>query len=421
MNLRPQPVGRVLRMVVDAVNECNLRCTYCHPGQVWKHQQLPITAIEGAMTAAEDAGVLEVVLTGGEITLHDDLQAVLEATHRLQRCASTLITNATKLTPDVVDWLTASNLTRICTSIDGATNDVHGTARGKNLPKVLAGLRLLNETGKPLTVITVVHQQNWRQAIELSNLLADQNLAEQHHLCAPSFSGQAREHYPQLALREEDFHAIQHIVDTNHAQLQRRGLYLTFNSHWPATGQRTLTVNPHRTITLQQLSEQVKDVLCNVRPNGEFRLQAATWGREMVGNAIVGSVRAQPASQLLTAAESMLAVGIARQLPRPVEARHKFQLGIDADQATTNALIGQPTTAQDSVAMIPIPSVDEHWLMGNPADLAALRGRMDHEPDSHRIVRHPTGLILAFDRRRSLITLLREQEWQQMTTVGSNA
>ncbi|WP_267470281.1 hypothetical protein [Nocardia beijingensis] len=37
-----------------------------------------------------------------------------------------------------------------------------------------------------------------------------------------------------------------------------------------------LAVDSGRTITLQQLSEQVKDTLCSIRPDEEFRLQAAT-------------------------------------------------------------------------------------------------------------------------------------------------
>ncbi|NNH69433.1 radical SAM protein [Nocardia uniformis] len=417
MPSHPEPVGHLLRMVIDAVNECNLRCHYCHPGEVWRQQQLPEQSVRSALLAAEEAGILEVVLTGGEITLHSDLQAILESTHLLRRCASTLITNATKLTPEVIDWMAASNLTRVCTSVDGATNEVHGTARGKNLPKVLTGLRLLKDTGKPITVITVVHQQNWRHAIELSDFLATEKLATQHHLCAPSFSGQARSHYPKLALNETEFHQVQQLVDSHFGRLRDHGLYLTFNSHWPATGRRTLTVNPRRTITLQQLSEQVKDVLCNVRPNGEFRLQAATWGREMVGNAIIGSVHAQPVSQLIAAAESTLTSGTARQLPRVDEARHKFQIGARANIDTTNILIGHGETSSAATEMIPILSVDEHWLLDNPADLATVRSQLVQDRDNHRVARHPTGRILVFDRRRSLITLLHEQEWQQVETA----
>lgn len=411
----PEPIGRLLRLVVDAVNECNLRCRYCHPGEVWRKQQLPLSAIREAMGSAEVGGVLEVVLTGGEITLHTELPAILEATHALRRCASTMITNATLLTPEIVAAIASSNLTRVCTSVDGVTNDLHGSARGKNLPKVLEGLGKLAATGKPITVISVVHQGNWERVIELSEYLADNRLAVQHHLCAPSFSGQARAQYPTLALRLAEFLAVQRLVDAYHQRLAEAGLYLTFNSLWPATGLRTLTVNPSRSITLQQLSEQVKDTLCNIRPNGEFRLQAATWGREMVGNAILGSVGQQPVSTLLRSAEVLLAAGQASQLPRRGEARHKFQLGPEANLSATDNLIGRADGPLPDVELVPIHSVDEHWLMKNPVYLAAVANAMRERPDAYRVVRHPTGTVIVFDRPRSFVTLLRPFEWQAVS------
>jgi MoaA/NifB/PqqE/SkfB family radical SAM enzyme len=367
--------------------------------------------------AAERGGLLEVVLTGGEITLHRDLPAILDDTHLLRRTASTLITNATRITPAFIPAIAASNLTRICTSVDGMTNELHATARGKNLPRVLAGLDRLNETGKPITVITVVHRGNWERSIELTEYLADRQLAVQHHLCAPSYSGQAREHYPQLALREQEFHTVQRLVDRNHRDMLARGVYLTFNSQWPATGQRTLTVNPARTITLQQLSEQVKDTLCNIRPNGEFRLQAATWGREMVGNAVLGSVLREPANALLSRAEVILASGQARQLPRVVEARHKFQIGLGADRDVTEQIIGRANGPVAEVETIPISSIEAHWLMDNPADTAGLTTRLRAHPEAYRVAQHPTGTILVFERARSLVTLLRPEEWHATTTA----
>ncbi|MET8077037.1 radical SAM protein [Streptomyces sp. NPDC005303] len=411
MQIATERIGHLVRLVIDAVNECNLRCLYCHPGEVWRERQIPIPAVRNAFHAAENAGVFEVVLTGGEITMHRDLPQILESTHALTRTASTLITNATRITPEVATAIGRSNLTRVCTSIDGVTNDLHGAARGKNLPKVLRGLSQLCETGKPITVITVVHRDNWERVIELTEYLADQGLAEQHHLCAPSYSGQAREHYPRIALQECEFHAVQRLVDQHHHAMLSRGMYLTFNSQWPATGERTLVVNPGRTITLQQLSEQVKDTLCNIRPNGEFRLQAATWGREMVDNAILGSVYQYAVADLLERAESLLASGRPKQLPRAVEARHKFQIGTRADSSLTERVIGRVKGGAAGVEMVPIVSVDKHWLMDNPAPTTALTRQLRTQPQAYRVATHPTGTVLIFEKARSLITLLRPDEW----------
>jgi MoaA/NifB/PqqE/SkfB family radical SAM enzyme len=402
----------VLRLVIDAVNECNLRCRYCHPGEVWRNQQLDAAVVQRALAAAEEAGMLEVVLTGGEMMMHRQLHAVLDSTRLLRQCASALITNATLVTSDVARQLAGSNLTRICTSVDGVTNDLHGSARGKNLPRVMEGLHILAGTGKPITVITVVHRGNWERVIELSCYLADRGLAVQHHLCAPSYSGQAREHYPELALREHEFHGVQTLVDKHQADLADRGLYLTFNSFWPATG--AIPRHTGRTITLQQLSEQVKDTLCNIRPNGEFRLQATTWGREMVGNAILGSVHDQPPRHLLRKAESILASGSAKQLPREIEARHKFQIGTHfepEERQATDMLIRHTDDGVSDVELVPIRSVDKHWVLENAIDIPKLAAELKIEPQHQRVLHHPAGVVLVFHRQHSRVTVLRSAEW----------
>lgn len=411
---------RVLRVVVDAIQECNLRCLYCHPGKVWIQQRLAAERIAAVFEAVERHGCLEVVLTGGEITLHPELAQILAATHLLRRTGSTLITNATRITPEIVAAMAAGNLTRICVSVDGIDNQTHGSARGKNLARVLEGLRRLQQAGREITVISVVHQGNFRRIGELSLMLADQGLASQHHLCAPSFSGLAREHYPALKLGWDDFFAVQATVDQLHAELAAKGLYVTFNSFWPATGRRPLRVNGGRTMTLQQLSEQVKDSLVNVRPNGEFRLNAATWGREMVGNAVIGSVHQDDPSVLLEEAERRLGDGSVGQLPREVEALHKFQVGPGADERVTNALLDGGAPPHSVIRLVPIRPLSRHWLFDNlleAAELAALAARVRRSPAGFRVVRHATGVVLVFDRRRSRLSLLTADEWSAFASA----
>lgn len=114
--LAVDPDRLLLRAVVDGVQHCNLRCLYCHPGEVWRKQHLDADRIAAVFAAAEAAGLLEVVLSGGEITLHPQLDRVLYATSLLRRTASTLITNATLVDAEMAAQLGASNLTRICVS-----------------------------------------------------------------------------------------------------------------------------------------------------------------------------------------------------------------------------------------------------------------------------------------------------------------
>jgi sulfatase maturation enzyme AslB (radical SAM superfamily) len=54
---------QVLRLVIDAIQECNLRCKYCHPGEVWVRRHLDAEYVRGILVAAERHGCLEVVLS----------------------------------------------------------------------------------------------------------------------------------------------------------------------------------------------------------------------------------------------------------------------------------------------------------------------------------------------------------------------
>lgn len=424
VKLETDPV--VLRAVVDGVQHCNLRCLYCHPGEVWRQQHLPVERIGAVFTAAEAAGLLEVVISGGEITLHPQFSQVLDAVSRLRRTASTLITNATRVGPETAEWIGASGLTRVCVSVDGADNATHGSARGKNLPRVLAGLRLIRATGKPVTVITVVHRGNREQVLNLSYRLADEGLADQHHWCAPSYSGAAREHYGDLKLGWDDYLRVQDRLDAAHDYLAAEGLFVTFNSFWPATGRRSSVLDGGRSITLQQLSEQVKDTLLHVRPDGQVKLTAASWGRETIGDAGIGNVHTAGPGDLIAAAARMYRDGSVGQLPREVEARHKFQIGPGAvdgpgpgpahdggGHRATDVLIDTRGRTGELAELIPIVPLARLSLLDNPltaAQLGDLAGAVAADRSNYRLVQHASGPILVFDRRRSRVTLLHAAE-----------
>ncbi len=425
LELGPDGAGlQVLRIVIDGVQECNLRCLYCHPGEVWLQKQLDARTIGEVLAAADEYGCLEVVLSGGEITMHHQLAHVLEATHRARRTTVTLITNATMLTPACIDALTESNVTRICVSLDGVDNNTHGSARGKNLKAVLSGLRAVQATGREITVISVAHQQNFRRLVELSRFLADAGLAGQHHLCAPSYSGTAREHYADLKLRLVDYFTLQAAVDAAHEELRHAGLFLTFNSFWPATGQRSSVVDGGRTITLQQVVEQRKDALVHVRPDGEFRLAAISWGRETVGTAAIGNVRQDEPSLLMACADELFRSDALGQLPRAVEATHKFQVGPGAAESATNALIDSHDTPAALTDLVPIDRLPALSLFDNPlqpAEVDRTVSAMTADPAAFRVVRHASGPVLVFNRRRSHVLLLRDDEWPAVSARLTSA
>ncbi len=411
MIIENQP-RHTIRTVVDTLQECNLRCTYCHPGKTWEKQNLSAHAIEEVFLEAENRGLLEVTLTGGEITLHPELLRILESTHILDRTVATLITNGTRVTPELVDQIRVSNISRICISIDGPDADRHNTGRGKSFDQAMRGLRLLQGTGKPITVISVAHHQNYQGVIELSYLLAKEGLASEHHICAPSYSGTARRDYDEIRLRQEEFFALQHQIDASYEDLLNQKLFVTFNSFWPATGERAKT-NNSRTLTLVQLTEQLKDCYVIIRPNGDVRLTSAAWGRETVGNAVAGNLHTDGATAAFDRAELAYRDGLVQQLPRHIEAIHKFHYGAEDDFELTNKVLDDKENGSGLVQMVPIKPLSESDLFQvslSDEHIRSIAFKVSSDPKRYRILNVANNSYVLFDRVTTHVTLLKPEE-----------
>ncbi len=321
---------QLISIVADVIDDCNHACTYCHPMESgkWGGGMLSAGEVGDVLRAAEEAGALEVLLTGGEITMHPEFGAIMDRTRALARTAVAMVTNATLISQDAVAAIRGSGITRICVSLDGPDAAMHDPRRGRGkFAKALDGLHALQETGKPITVISVLDRRTYPRILELSWMLAGQRLASQHHMCAPSYSGSARRSYTEYALALPDYHQVQALIDDSYQSLRDSGLHITFNSFWPATGEHGASGQP-RTLTLSQAREQTKDLYVIVRSNGDVRTAAAAWGRETVGNAVLGNLADEHAAALLGRADAVYRAGNIRQLPREVEAGSKFQEGV---------------------------------------------------------------------------------------------
>jgi hypothetical protein len=358
------------------------------------------------------------VLTGGEITLHDRFEDILSAVDDTTDLAITLITNGTTVDESTARALASSRVARVCTSLDGIDNATHGAARGKNLKKVTSGLRNLREAGNRVTVISVVHTGNFERVAQLSYWLAEEGLADQHHLCAPSYSGEARKHYDALKLDEPTFELVQSALEDRHDDLLRAGMYSTFNSYWPSTGKIPGQMKTGRVITLQQISEQVKDTLLNIRSSGDVRLQAVTWGRVSVGNVLHGNLRDKPATELIDTADEYLRGSGAGQLRRVDEARHKFQIG-QASTGRTDTLIASSREADELVGLVPIDRLDSHWILDNPIDAAEVCSFVGGAADDQLVAfEHFTGVFVLYRKDLSHVLLVKPDEWAEFKAAA---
>jgi|SRR5579859_4029295 len=410
---------QTISLVVDVIDNCNHACIYCHPmenGQ-WGGVLLSAGQVGNILRASDDAGVLEVLLSGGEITMHPEFGAIMDRTRDLEHTAAAMVTNATLISPGVVRAIRGSGITRVCASLDGPDATMHDHRRGRGkFTKALEGLHALQEAGKPVTVISVLDRRTYPRILELSWMLAEQGLAVQHHMCAPSYSGSARRSYGEYALALPDYHGVQALVDGSYQDLLDAGLYVTFNSFWPATGEHGASEQP-RTLTLGQARERTKDLYAIVRPNGDVRTAAAAWGRETVGDAVVGNLAQEAAAALLARADAAYRGGKIRQLTREAEAGSKFHVGRHAGGPAADALLSMRDTPFEELDL-PVPTqpvrpLSELDLLANPfgdMDMANLARQIAASPGQWRLVSHASGVDVVFNRATSHVTLLKPGE-----------
>lgn len=111
--------------------------------------------------------------------------------------------------------------------------------------------------------------------------------------------------------------------------------------------------------------------------------------------------------------------GRVRQLPRAVEAGHKFHVGpYRAEYQVTNQLLTEEDPGSDtSLQWEPVHELSETDLMQQTLDdehLSALVCQMVSEPDRWRLVKHASGVDVAFDRQTCHMTLLKPEETERL-------
>lgn len=163
------------------LESCNLNCDYCRDEVIFDKTELAdLTGrIEKALSIAAFVDFDVFKISGyGEITLLENLSPVIDLV-RDKRLL--IITNATGLTPSLVDEVIEHPDPSICISLDGHTIEmnVHRHLSQSQLDRIFTVFSYIQTQGVPLEINTVLTQQNinsFRRYLDF--------LLEQGHSCA---------------------------------------------------------------------------------------------------------------------------------------------------------------------------------------------------------------------------------------------
>ncbi len=170
--------------VVRSGYGCNNACRFCSQGQ-WREtlgdrpaEEVHAEILDAARTAAQDHGV--VILSGGEITLREELPAWIQTAHRHGARRVLVQTNGRMLAyRKLVRRLKTSGCDMIAVALHGPRAEVHEwlTRAPGSFEQTLVGLRNARSEGMTLHVNTVVTRSNFRHLAELAAILPRHGVA----------------------------------------------------------------------------------------------------------------------------------------------------------------------------------------------------------------------------------------------------
>lgn len=153
---------RPYTLVAELTYKCPLRCVYCsNPLDYRRHaDELDTETWLRVFREAEDLGVVQLNLTGGEPLIRNDLEALIEEAHRLDLYTN-LITGGIPLTLERLTRFRALGLDSVQLSIqDMAAGESDRIAGLRSFDRKLEVGRWVKSLGFPLTLNVVLHRDN---------------------------------------------------------------------------------------------------------------------------------------------------------------------------------------------------------------------------------------------------------------------
>jgi len=164
---------------------CNLRCKHCYLDCSNKsdYSELTTEQCKSVIDKLESSGIMEVLVTGGELFTRKDIEEILRyITYKNMNL--TLFTNATLITNEM-DWLKEIQLRKINISLDG-DEEAHDKLRGKgNFAKTLNAINMLKKWGIPIAINCVISTFNIDKINDVEAFFDENGLEHQYTMITP--------------------------------------------------------------------------------------------------------------------------------------------------------------------------------------------------------------------------------------------
>ena len=214
---------RPYTLVAELTYRCPLRCVYCSNPVDWARHGDGLDTADWlrVFREAEELGVVQLNLTGGEPLLRRDLETLVEGARGLDLYTN-LITSGIPLTRERLAELKARGLDNVQVSIQDVTAPASDRIAGlKSFERKLEIARWVKELGLPLTLNTVLHRENLDRIGEVV-ALAESLAADRLELANTQYLGWALVNRAALLPTREQLDRAREVARAARQRLQGR-------------------------------------------------------------------------------------------------------------------------------------------------------------------------------------------------------
>lgn len=245
---------RPYTLIAELTYRCQLRCPYCSNPLDLAEQgnEIDTDTWLRVFHEAEELGVVQLNLTGGEPLLRDDLELLIEGAGKLELYTN-LITSGIPLTFERLSRLLTLGLDSVQVSIQSTRSSVSDRIAGApSFNRKLDAMQWVTSLGLPLTMNVVLHRENICEIEEIIDL-AERVSADRLELANTQYLGWALKNRAALLPTREQIERARTIAAEAKARLRGRMEVLfvmpDYYSEYPKScmegwGRRFIVVNP---------------------------------------------------------------------------------------------------------------------------------------------------------------------------------
>ncbi|MDX2006332.1 MAG: pyrroloquinoline quinone biosynthesis protein PqqE [Meiothermus sp.] len=210
--MNPNPTQPPMALVAEVTHRCPLQCLYCsNPLELSRHE-LDTAAWKRVLREANQIGILQVLISGGEPLLRPDLLEIVQSATD-QELYTTLITSGIGLSTRRLEQLEAAGLGAVQLSVQSTDpQTARFVAGGDFLKKKMEVAQLIKQSSFPLVINVVLHRHNLGEVGPLLELAHDLG-AERIELANTQYYGWALKNRDTLLPTREALEAAEKTVD----------------------------------------------------------------------------------------------------------------------------------------------------------------------------------------------------------------